>query len=362
MELEQARAREQELEAEKNALETDLADLNEAYSNLVAGSGADKEEAVAEVKEALEQATAEKEALEKTLSERSDEVEKLMEASGAESGQLKVELEQARAREQELEAERNALELKIFRYSHESEMEELILANKNLEGDILWHEEANLTLASDLSSKKEAISDLESELKMKTDEILQLKASLSAVTLPMDSTKEVETVQRLDSATSNPKAEIEALMERLSTVESTLASKENDIRSRNLDISTLEAALENAVDEGQGFESALFVMESSSEAKQQEMEEALMRKDKEIVALSEEIFILKAKIAELENEVRELNIAQSLAGQPLEVQLNALTLSAAEKTTFEDSESDGDIADSSSCSTISSDDSGFQLN
>jgi hypothetical protein len=33
-----------------------------------------------------------------------------MEASGAESGQLKVELEQARAREQELEAEKNALE------------------------------------------------------------------------------------------------------------------------------------------------------------------------------------------------------------------------------------------------------------
>jgi hypothetical protein len=42
VELEQARAREQELEAEKNALETDLADLNGVYDSFMESCGIDE--------------------------------------------------------------------------------------------------------------------------------------------------------------------------------------------------------------------------------------------------------------------------------------------------------------------------------
>jgi len=318
-ELEQARSRENELETEKATLATELADMNEAFSHLVENSAADREAAVAD----LERARVEMADLEKALEEKREN-----------NVVLSVEVERLRYREQELEAEEQVLE------------DDLAELNSIIFG----------TLKDNAGPHgNDSVAVVESTL----DQTLPNKDQMSEET----DTEHRETDSKIENQGASSIESLESLRRELLALQAAFASKEDENQSQSQEIIELETALESAVEEGQSFESALFVLESSSEQQQKDMDELLKTKEQELEVIKHESANLKAKIVELERQVRELDIANSLVGQPLDVQLKTLALSAAaEKATLDNSDDDMDSsANSSSCSTISSDDSGFQL-
>jgi chromosome segregation ATPase len=59
-----------------------------------------------------------------------------------------------------------------------------------LEGDVTWHEEANVVLSSEVSSQKTIIKELEISLKKTAEEMQQLEASFSARTDELEQARE----------------------------------------------------------------------------------------------------------------------------------------------------------------------------
>jgi len=342
-EVKRLRVREQELEAEGFVAATDgartcdevselemslqgkldkidqLAEMNTAFSHLVEIRETDRNVAVAD----LERARVEMADLEKALEEKREN-----------NVVLSVEVERLRYREQELEAEEQVLE------------DDLAELNSIIFG----------TLKDNAGPHgNDSVAVVESTL----DQTLPNKDQMSEET----DTEHRETDSKIENQGASSIESLESLRRELLALQAAFASKEDENQSQSQEIIELETALESAVEEGQSFESALFVLESSSEQQQKDMDELLKTKEQELEVIKHESANLKAKIVELERQVRELDIANSLVGQPLDVQLKTLALSAAaEKATLDNSDDDMDSsANSSSCSTISSDDSGFQL-